>query len=56
MWQVGAEVASCYAAMCQLEFDSLLRWVAVVVPCGIILMRWHFVAVPCGIDWGEVDH
>jgi hypothetical protein len=42
MWQVGAEVASCCAAMCQLRFNSLLMWLCV--------------AVPCGIGWGEVDH
>jgi hypothetical protein len=49
MWQAGAEVTSCCAVMCQLEFDSLLMWVAVAVPCGISLMRWSYVAVPCRI-------
>jgi hypothetical protein len=56
MWQVSAEVASCCAAMRQLGFDSLLLWVAVVVPCGISLVRWPSVAVPCGIDWDEMNH
>jgi hypothetical protein len=40
MWQGGAEVASCCAAMCQLGFDSLLMWVAVAVPCGMGWVRW----------------
>jgi hypothetical protein len=55
MWQVGAEVASCCAAMCQLRFNSLLMWLCVAVPCGIGWVRWPCVAVPCGMDWGEVD-
>jgi hypothetical protein len=35
MWQAGAKVASCCIVMYQLGFDSLLMWVAVVVPCGM---------------------
>jgi hypothetical protein len=35
MWHDWAELASCCAAMCQLGFDSLLMWVAVVVLCGM---------------------
>jgi hypothetical protein len=56
MWQVGAEVASCCAAMCQLRFNSLLMWLCVAVPCGIGWVRWPCMAVPYGIDWDEVDH
>jgi hypothetical protein len=54
--KLGAEVASCCAAMCELRFNSLLMWLCVAVPCGIGWVRWPCMAVPCGIDWDEVDH
>jgi hypothetical protein len=34
MWQAGAEMASCCAAMCQLGFDSLLMWLCHVATVG----------------------
>jgi hypothetical protein len=48
MWQAGAEVASCCAAMCELGFDSLLMWVVVAVPCGMGWVRWTTGWLPRG--------
>jgi hypothetical protein len=54
MWQAGVEVASCCSAMCQLRFDLLLMWVAVVVPCGMGHMMRPNDRLPCGTLVGSI--
>jgi hypothetical protein len=46
--KLGTEVASCCTIMCQLGFDSLLMWIAVVVPCDIGQVKWSNDRLPHG--------
>jgi hypothetical protein len=46
--KLGAEVASCCAAMCELGFDSPLMWIAVAVPCGMGQVMWPNDRLPRG--------